>query len=227
MTFLEIACFNPESALEANKAKVNRIEFCDGPEVGGTTPKILALSKIRDNVTVPIFVMIRPRGGDFVYTDGEFEQMKASINEMKKLADGFVFGILESSGKVDVTKNTELVKLAHPLPCTFHRAFDETSDKLTALESVIECGFHTILTSGGESSAIQGCDMITKLVQASGDRITILVGGGVRSTNIKDLQTRTKATHYHSSALVGEKTVADFDEMMLLKNKLEAGTSDP
>ena len=222
MTFtLEIACFNPESALVASRAGADRIELCQSPEVGGTTPDFNALILIRDRVTIPIFIMIRPRGEDFVYSDAEFQQMKDSIQQYKALADGFVFGLLNVNKKVDVDRTSELVHLASPKPCTFHRAFDETSNLLEALEATIRCGISTVLTSGGQSTAIHGSGILAQLVENAQGRIEIMPGGGVRSTNLEDLRRRTKAKFFHSSALTGDGIVASFAEIQRLQNLLK------
>lgn len=221
MALLEIACFNSDSAHIASAAGADRIELCAGADVGGTTPATATLSDIKasDHVKIPVFVMIRPRGGDFVYSEEEFIRMKASVEEHKSLADGFVFGILDRSHRIDLRRTSELVALAQPLPCTFHRAFDETIDLYKALEDVISCGLGTILTSGGESSAIEGCNQLQMLVSKAQGRIVIMPGGGVRSVNIKELQRRTNAAIYHSSALT-DKPVANFDEVRQLKRLL-------
>jgi copper homeostasis protein len=217
MAFLEIACFNAESALIANEAGADRIEFCESPEVGGTTPDFRTLRDIKVQIAIPVFVMIRPRGGDFVYTQREFQQMGASIEEFKEIADGFVFGILDTNRKVDIQRAKELAYLARPLPCTFHRAFDETADLYNALEDVVRCGMSTILTSGGASSALEGRDTLAKLVETARGRIAIMPGGGVRSTNIEVLRRLTQAGFYHSSALVDNGRVASLTEICRLR----------
>jgi copper homeostasis protein len=217
MAFLEIACFNAESALIANKAGADRIEFCQTPEVGGTTPAYKTLLSIKEQMAIPVFVMIRPRGGDFVYTDTEVQQMRASIEQFKEIADGLVFGILDASSAVDIRRTRELVHLAHPLPCTFHRAFDQTLDPYKALEDIKRCGISTILTSGVASSAVEGRDTLAKLVETAGGRIAIMPGGGVRSTNIERLRRSTKASFYHSSALVDDESVPSSTEIGRLR----------
>ena len=222
MTFLEIACFNAESALIANQAGADRIELCENPEVGGTTPDLNSLRNIREQIAIPVFVMIRPRGGDFVYTDAEFQRIRASIEQFRGIADGVVFGILDAYGKVDIRRTTELVHFAHPLPCTFHRAFDQTTDPYQALEDVVRCGISTILTSGGASSAIERIDTLAKLVEAGRGRIQIMPGGGVRSTNIERLKRSTQASFFHSSALVDNKQVASLTEILRLRTSCEA-----
>ncbi|KAL1957079.1 hypothetical protein VTO42DRAFT_6337 [Malbranchea cinnamomea] len=220
MALLEIACFNRSSALVAQTAGADRIEFCDNMAVGGITPSLDLLLEIRNSIKIPVYVMIRPRGGNFVYTEGEFETMKSDLVRFKEVADGFVFGILDSNGNVDVERNRELVELAQQSPCTFHRAFDETMDPASALEDVIRCGFEAVLTSGGQTSALAGIDMLSKLVEQAKDRIEIMPGGGVRSSNVWQLKARTGARWYHSSAITQEGDTADAVEIENLKIQL-------
>jgi copper homeostasis protein len=222
MNKLEIACFNVESAKIAHENGADRIELCDGFEVGGTTPNPMNVINTRKFLSSDLFVMIRPRGGDFVYSDTEFEQMKLEISEFKKLnINGFVFGILDENNYIDVKRNTELVNLAKSFPCTFHRAFDEVEDYEQALEDVISCGFSTILTSGTHSNVMDGIDVLKKLVRQAQNRITIMPGGGLRSTNINHIQEVTKATFYHSSAIINGSQIANPEEIFNLKSNLK------
>ena len=164
--------------------------------------------------------MIRPRGGNFIYSDEEFEQMKKDIPHFKKMnANGFVFGILNEDGSVNVNRSKELVELANPLPCSFHRAFDVSNNLLKNLEDVIECGLKTILTSGQTKSAMEGVEQLKQLVEHSKDRIVIMPGGGVRSSNIELLKEQVTTSYYHSSAIVKDD-VADLQEVKLLKEKV-------
>ena len=146
--------------------------------------------------------------------------MKNDIHNIMSLggiAGGFVFGILDSKNQVDLERNSELVALAHPLPCTFHRAFDETQDMGKALEDVIACGFDTILTSGGVQDAVAGVGALERLVKKAGDRIKIMPGGSVRSSNVKFLVDKTKAEWYHSAAILECDDLPRGDEIRLLK----------
>ncbi len=164
--------------------------------------------------------MIRPRGGDFTYSDEEFEQMRSALANLKTLqVDGFVFGILNENDEVNIEQNTELVELAKPYPCTFHRAFDRARDLEKSLETVIQCGFKTILTSGQKPNVSEGKENLKKLVELSGGRIEILVGGGLRSTNIEELRDYTKAEYFHSSAITDNGNFANPNEIAALKNK--------
>ncbi|RBN50241.1 copper homeostasis protein CutC [Flavobacterium psychrolimnae] len=218
---LEIACFNLESAVIAQENGANRVELCANRTAGGTTPDFEFTKIVRDKVTIDLNVMIRPRGGDFVYSDFEFEQMKSEILALKKLqVDGFVFGILNEDGSLNELQNAELVDLAKPLPCTFHRAFDGVKNKFQALESLIEFGFKAVLTSGEETNAVDGVDVLARLVEKANNRIVIMPGGGLRSTNIGLLKAKTKAVFYHSSAVIGMGEIANPEEIKALKAHL-------
>ncbi len=221
MEKLEIACFNPKSAIIAQRNGADRVELCDNIKEGGTTPDFGITQSVRNELSIDLYVMIRPRGGDFVYSDAEFEQMKSEIIQFKKLkVDGFVFGILNVDGSVNKQQNLELVTLAHPLPCTFHRAFDVAATVFKSLEDVIDCGFRTILTSGQEKNVVEGMDALAKLVEKANKRITIMPGGGLRSSNIGLLKEKTAAIFYHSSAIVEGNETANADEIKALKANL-------
>ncbi|MBG6187744.1 copper homeostasis protein CutC [Flavobacterium sp. CAN_S2] len=218
---LEIACFNLDSAVFAQDNGADRVELCTNRTSGGTTPDLELTKTVRDKVTINLNVMIRPRGGDFVYSDFEFEQMKSEILALKKLqVDGFVFGILNNDGTINEQQNVELVALANPLPCTFHRAFDGVKNKLEALESLIECGFKTVLTSGEETNVVDGIDVLAALVEKANNRIVIMPGGGLRSTNIGLLKEKTNAVFYHSSAIIDMGEIANPEEIKALKAHL-------
>jgi len=217
---LEIACFNLASAIIAQAGGADRIELCDQFKVGGTTPKLSVVEEARKKISIELLIMIRPRGGNFVYSDAEFKQMKKDIIQLKKInVDGFVFGILNSDNTINIEQNNELVKLAQPLPCSFHRAFDKTPNAKQALQEIIDCGFKTILTSGHQSAAIAGLDELKELVQLANTSICIMPGGGVRSTNIKQIKEYTKASYYHSSAII-ENELANMEEVTSLKEQL-------
>ncbi len=221
MAQLEIACFNAPSAFIAQEIGADRIELCDGFEVGGTTPSDALFDEVRNQVTIPLYVMIRPRGGNFCYSDTEWEAMQSAIlNFKQKKADGFVFGILHPDGTINTTQNKQLVALAHPLPCTFHRAFDAASEGALALEKLIDCGFTTVLTSGLAHNVTEGKDGLVQLVTQANSRITIMPGGGLRSTNLADIKQHTQAVFYHSSAITTANETADAAEIQALKAQL-------
>lgn len=219
---LEIACFNLESAIIAQKNGADRVELCDNMLVGGITPNFEMARKVRSQLVIKMNVMIRPRGGDFVYNDAEFEQMKLEIQQFKKMnVDGFVFGILNPDTSFDLKRNKELVALANPIHCTFHRAFDIVSNVYDSLELVINCGFKTVLTSGQGVNVIDGIEVLKNLVEKANGRIVIMPGGGLRSSVISKLDSKVKASFYHSSAIMDSSEIAGGNEIKKLKNYLK------
>ena len=219
---IEIACFNLESALIAQNAGADRVELCADMSVGGTTPTIAMIQQAREYLTIDLYVMIRPRGRNFVYSNSEFEQMKSEIETIKKLGvNGFVFGILKDDNTINIEQNKALVELSKPLPCTFHRAFDEVLDYKQALEDVISCGFSTTLTSGTFPNVMEGKEVLKQLVNQANNRIEIMPGGGLRSINISALDEMVNANYYHSSAITDGSEIASSQEIMQLKNKLQ------
>ena len=218
---LEIACFNYESAIIAQENGADRIELCDNMNLGGTTPNPILALRVREKLSIKMHVIIRPRGGNFVYTDDEFVEMKQDIKQFKKLGvDGFVFGILKENGNINKRRNKELVDLAHPLSCTFHRAFDVVKDVKKSLKDVIDCGFTTILTSGQGINVEEGIFDLEKIQKWAKDRIEIMPGGGLRSSNIKLLQEKLEPTFYHSSAITDNSETANPEEIKELRNFL-------
>lgn len=218
---LEIACFTYESALIAFRNGADRIELCDGFEVGGTTPSIEIVTRVMQHVSIPVYVMIRHRGGDFCYTEDEIITLKASLTALKQIGvHGFVFGILNENKTVNTTKCKELIELAHPLPCTFHRAFDEVLNWENALEAIISCGFSTILTSGTKPSVKEGLQILKMLNAKANGRITIMPGGGLRSSNVAEIINETGVTFVHSSAILKNTTLANAEEIQALKKQI-------
>jgi len=223
MKQLEIACFNLESVLIAQKAGADRVELCADMSVGGTTPTIERIKQAREHLNIDLYVMIRPRGGNFVYSDSELEQMKSEIEIIKSFGvNGFVFGILKDDNTINIEQNKALVESAKPFPCTFHRAFDEVSDLKKALEDVISCGFSTILTSGTFPNVMEGKEVLKQLVNQAKNRIEIMPGGGLRSTNISALDEMVNANWYHSSAITDGSEIANPEEIIQLKKKLQS-----
>jgi copper homeostasis protein len=220
---IEIACFNLESALIAQNAGADRVELCANMLVGGTTPTIEIIQQARKHLTIDLYVMIRPRGGNFVYSEAEFEQIKSEIETIKKLAvNGFVFGILNEDKTINIKQNKDLVELAKPFSSTFHRAFDEVLNVEKALEDVISCGFSTILTSGTFPNVIEGKEVLKQLVNQANNRIKIMPGGGLRSINISALNEMVNANWYHSSAIIDGSEIANPEEIIQLKNELQS-----
>ena len=215
---LEIACFNLESCLIAQNAGADRIELCENISLGGITPSDQLVEKALLAIQINLFLMIRPRGGNFNYSTLEFETMKKDIQNFKsKGVKGFVFGILDENKNIDKIRNKELVELAMPLPCTFHRAFDESHNCFEALEHVISCGFKTILSSGQKKTALEGVETLKKLILLSEDRIIIMPGGTVRSENIGFLKNQLHTKYFHSSAIIDNTELANQKEIEKLK----------
>ncbi|MCL1893844.1 MAG: copper homeostasis protein CutC [Holophagaceae bacterium] len=201
LTF-EICLDSAESCAKAQEGGADRVELCSALMEGGLTPSCGMIKEARKLLTTTkLFVIIRPRGGDFCYSDTEFEAMGHDIAMAKELgADGIVVGILMPDGSIDVKRTSHLVKLARPLPVTFHRAFDMAKDPFKALEEIISMGCERILTSGQESSSLEGTDLLAELIVRAGDRIIIMPGGGIRERNIKKIRDLTGAKEFHFSA---------------------------
>lgn len=200
---LEIIAFNLQSCKMIEQAGADRIELCDNPSEGGTTPSYGFIKQARSICSIPIFPMIRPRGGDFLYDDDEFAAMKTDIRACKLLGcDGVVFGILTADGSIDIDRCRQLVDLAYPMEVTFHRAFDRTANPIQSLEDIIACGCTRLLTSGCQPTADKGSPLIQTLIEQAGDRIIVMPGSGIRSDNLQHLIQATGAVEYHSSARV-------------------------
>ena len=198
---LEIAVFNIESALTALAAGADRIEFCENPQEGGTTPSYGSLKTLIQKTSQPVFPIIRPRGGDFLYSDDEFESMKSDVLLVKELGyPGAVIGLLQKDGQIDINRTAELVSIAGHMEITFHRAFDRCIDPMKGLEDIIQTGCKRILTSGQVPNATNALPLLKELVIAANHRIIIMPGSGVRANNIKEIVHQTKATEIHSSA---------------------------
>lgn len=198
---IEVVVYNIESALEAQRGGADRIELCDNPGEGGTTPSVGIIEQVRKNLRIEVYVMIRPRGGDFVYTNLEVEAMMRDIDLCKELKiEGVVFGMLNENGRIDQERCKKLIEHARPLKVTCHRAFDMTRDAFEALEDCVEAGFDRILTSGRLPSAIDGADLIHQLVDRAKNRIIIVPGGGINEQNVVELIRETGVSEIHFSA---------------------------
>jgi copper homeostasis protein len=200
---LEACIDSVEAAIAAQEGGADRVELCANLLEGGTTPSAGAIQLARSRVEIGLNVMIRPRGGDFCYSDVEFRVMKLNVELAKKLgADGVVFGILNEDGSVDVERTGALIGLARPMSVTFHRAFDMTRDPYEAMEALVELGIDRVLTSGQEPSAFEGLDLITSLVRKAGDRITVMPGAGITERNVRKIVEHSGAKEVHVAAPV-------------------------
>lgn len=198
---LEVIAFNIESCNLAQQSGAHRIELCDNPGEGGTTPSLGMIKTARAKADIELFPIIRPRGGDFLYSDDEFEIMKEDILRCKNTGcDGVVIGLLNANGTVDKTRTSILVNLAYPLSVTFHRAFDRANDPFKAMEDIIDCGCERILTSGQQPTALEGIELIAELIKQAEERIVIMPGSGLRSDNIVSIAKKSGAFEFHSSA---------------------------
>ena len=195
---IEICLEDAESVIRAEKGGADRVEFCADLFEGGTTPSLGSFITARKHTSIPINVMIRPRGGDFCYSELEFEAMLEDVRAFKNHgASGIVFGILNPDGTIDRIRSARIIEEARPLPVTFHRAFDMSKDLFESLEVLIDLKVDRILTSGGEPTVMEGIMNLEKLVEAAGNRVIIMPGCGITESNFSYLKERVKAKEYH------------------------------
>lgn len=208
---IEIATADFTTTQSAVEGGADRIELCAALTEGGTTPSAGTIRLCRERFDIELFPIIRPRGGDFLYSDDEFRIMKEDIALCRELGcDGVVIGLLQKDGSIDLERTSRLIAQAFPMEVTFHRAFDRCRDPFEALEQLIDAGCQRILTSGQQPTAPQGMDLIARLVQAAGGRITIMPGSGVRKENIREIADRTGAQELHSSLRSKQKSRMNF-----------------
>ncbi len=204
---IEICVDGIESALAAQRGGADRVELCSALSLGGLTPSRGMIEQSISRLSIPVNVLIRPRSGDFLFSDAEFDVMKTDVYSAKMAgAAGIVTGILHADATVDISRMKELIEICGDLPITFHRAFDMTINKHEALEQIISLGCKRILTSGGCKSATEGSALIAALVQQAADRIIIIAGAGINERNFLELNEATGCTEYHLSASVLNKS---------------------
>jgi copper homeostasis protein len=218
---LEICVFNTATAIAAEKAGADRIELCENYANGGTTPSYGYLKTVREQISIPVFPMIRPRGGDYFHSADEIEVIRKDILLCKELGfEGVVFGLLNQDGTIDRENTARLTEAAYPLEVTFHRAFDRCKDPLEALETIIDCGCNRILTSGQEPKVTEGLALVKQLVELANDRIIIMPGSGLNSSNVASIISTAGVSEVHTSARIripsttlyrNEKMPEDFD----------------
>ncbi len=208
---LEICVDSVESAVAAEKGGAGRVELCDNLTEGGTTPSAGMIALVRRNIRIGLQVIIRPRGGDFCYSDWEFEVMQHDIRQAKDLgADGIVLGLLQEDGAIDRRRTGMLLEMARPLAVTFHRAFDMTRDPFQALEDLVSLGVERILTSGQEATALEGLDLIAELQKKAAGRILIMPGGSVNARNAKRILSIGGIREIHAGGASREESPMSF-----------------
>ena len=208
---IEVVADSVASCVNAERGGARRVELCDNLLEGGTTPSAGMIRLVRQKLKIDLMVMIRPRGGDFLYSAEEIQVMKTDIRLAKESgADGVVFGCLTTHGTIDKEKTVDLISVARPMKVTIHRAFDMVADPFQALQDLITLGADRVLTSGLEATAAEGANLIHELVKQAGDRIIILAGGGIRPHNIHELIHKTGAKEYHVSGRVPVESKMSF-----------------
>ncbi|WP_439152239.1 copper homeostasis protein CutC [Winogradskyella sp.] len=211
---LEICANSYQSAKNAKEAGAHRIELCQELSVGGITPSFCLLKQVTENLSIPVFVLIRPRGGNFIYSDDEFKIMKQDIQVCKDLGfQGIVSGVLSNDQAIDIKRTQELIALSRPLEFTFHRAFDEVKNHKEALQQLIDIGVERVLTSGKEKSAEEGLEVLKELNEIANGRITILAGGGINAKNaIKFKNAGLKEIHASASLRLHSVQASQLEE---------------
>jgi copper homeostasis protein len=218
---LEICVDNIESAFEAQNAGADRIELCSSLPEGGTTPGYGIISSARNSLKIGMNVIIRPRGGDFLYSDLDYDIMKRDIETCRESGvDGVVVGMLMPDGRIDTDRTAKLIELARPMSVTFHRAFDMCNDPFKALEDIIDAGADRLLTSGQRNTAEEGMELIKLLIHQAAGRITIMPGSGINSSNITKIARSTGASEFH---LTGRKIIES--DMIFRKTGISMGGS--
>jgi copper homeostasis protein len=208
---MEVCVDSVESAVNAERGGAARVELCSNLMEGGTTPSLGMLRVVKREVKIPVFVMIRPRGGDFLYSESEYQVMSEDLKVLKENgADGVVFGILTPDGGIDMLRSRDLIALARPLPVTFHRAFDMVQDPFQSLEDLMELGVDRVLTSGHDSSALEGLPVLESLVEQAQGEIRVVPGGGVNERNVKRILEGSGAKEFHCSARRARESVMKY-----------------
>jgi copper homeostasis protein len=207
---LEVVVFNYVSALAAASLGADRLELCDNYLEGGTTPSLGMVTLLRNKIDLPLFAMVRPRGGDFFYSDDEFSLIEKEISIFKDVGcDGIVVGCLKLDGTIDYEKLDELVHLAYPMEVTFNRAFDRTRNRLEAIDSIYKAGCHRILTSGGYRTVSEGISELDSILKYAKDRVTIIAGGGLTIESVSDLLS-IGVKEFHTPVMKIEKSNMNF-----------------
>jgi len=222
---LEVCVESIGHAIAAERGGAHRIELCSDLASEGTTPSAGLMAAARRHLKIPIYAMVRPRAGDFFYSEREVEVMERDIRTAKELGmDGVVLGLLDQQQLIDVPRTRHLVELAHPLPVTFHRAFDLCPDWKPALAAIIQTGARRILTSGGKNQATDGLLRLKDIVETAGDRIVVMPGGGVRAHNVQQILQQTDTCEIHSSlGMISEPIKQSYASGLALDSRVQNG----
>jgi len=217
---LEICANSFQSAKNAQDAGAHRIELCQELSVGGITPSFGLIKEVKEQLSIPVHVLIRPRAGDFVYSDEEFNIMKTDIESCKSLGcEGIVTGLLKTDSTIDVARTKQLVTLAKPMQFTFHRAFDCVKDPFLSLNELMHQGIERVLTSGQAETAEKGIELLAQLLKDSHNKITIMPGGGVNKTNVKKfIAIGYHEFHTSASVIYKEKSATLFSEQLTVSS---------
>lgn len=231
---LEICVDNVESAIDAQNAGADRVELCNNLAEGGTTPGYGTIVSARNNLSIGLHVIIRPRGGDFHYTDIEYDIMRRDIDICGETGvDGIVLGILRADGEIDVERTKKLIEIAWPMSVTFHRAFDMCKDPFKGLEHVIDTGVQRLLTSGQKNKAEEGVELIRQLTIFAGNRLIIMPGSGINESNISSIAGVTGTKEFHLTARKTIESEMDFRRQgismggSVFRNEFSRNVADP
>lgn len=220
---LEIACFNLESAIIAQNAGADRIELCVNYSEGGLTPDFKLITEIKSKINIPVHVMIRPRKGNFVYSENEISEMKAAIEICKQGGvEGIVFGCLTNDNQIDNHACKQLIQQANRLTLNFHRAFDQCDNLNLSIKQLIDLGINRVLSSGGCAEALQGKEQLSQWQSEYKDLIILMPGGGIRSSNLHDLMQTTHCSEFHSAAITNGSELCDAKEIFRMKSILKS-----
>jgi len=196
---VEAAVESLDDALAAVAGGADRLELCANLDAGGTTPSAALITAVRERVEVPVVVMIRPRGGDFTYSDDELSRMYEDVAMARALgASGVVFGVLDTFDRLDLERTAALVEAADGVPVTFHRAIDQVARRVVAMDALAALGVARVLSSGGGKTASDGLDELRAMVERAADRLVVVAGGGVRATNARAIVERTGVAELHA-----------------------------
>lgn len=227
MFTLELIAFNIQSCIAIQKSGAHRIELCDNPSEGGTTPSFGLIEAARKQTSIDLFPIIRPRGGDFFYSEEEYHIMLRDIEICKSLGcDGIVTGMIHKDGSIPKKEISKMVSTAYPMSVSFHRAFDRAKNHEQAIADIIETGCDRILTSGGYATAMEGVENMAAWIRKFGHAITLMPGSGIRAKNLQDILQQTGAKEFHSSARILQASKMEYHNEHFPENLEHAGIDE-